>query len=31
VEQLTDLKQLLDAGVLTQPEFETAKAKILQA
>jgi membrane protease subunit (stomatin/prohibitin family) len=29
-EQLTELKQLLDAGVLTQPEFEAAKAKVLR-
>jgi Short C-terminal domain len=31
IEQLTELKQLLDAGVLTQAEFEAAKAKVLQA
>jgi hypothetical protein len=30
-EQLIELKQLLDAGVLTQAEFEAAKAKVLQA
>jgi hypothetical protein len=30
VEQLTDLKKLLDAGVLTQAEFDSQKAKILQ-
>jgi multidrug resistance efflux pump len=29
-EQLTQLKSLLDAGVLTQAEFETAKQKVLQ-
>jgi membrane protease subunit (stomatin/prohibitin family) len=29
-EQLTELKQLLDAGVLTQPEFDAAKAKVLR-
>ena len=29
-EQLTQLKGLLDAGVLTQAEFETAKQKVLQ-
>ena len=30
VEQLTELKSLLDAGVLTQAEFDAQKAKILQ-
>jgi hypothetical protein len=29
-EQLTELKSLLDAGVLTQAEFDAQKAKILQ-
>jgi hypothetical protein len=29
-EQLTQLKQLLDAGVLTQAEFDEQKAKILR-
>jgi len=29
VEQLTKLKGLLDAGVLTQQEFDAQKAKIL--
>jgi hypothetical protein len=29
VGELTKLKGLLDAGVLTQAEFETAKAKVL--
>jgi hypothetical protein len=31
VAELTKLKGLLDAGVLTQDEFETAKAKVLAA
>jgi len=30
VEQLTDLKKLLDAGVLTQEEFDVEKAKVLR-
>ena len=30
VDQLTDLKKLLDAGVLTQAEFDEQKAKILR-
>jgi Short C-terminal domain len=30
VKQLTDLKGLLDAGVLTQAEFDVQKTKILQ-
>jgi hypothetical protein len=30
-EQLTELKQLLDSGVLTQQEFEAAKAKVLRS
>ena len=30
VEQLTDLKKLLDAGVLTQEEFDVEKAKVLK-
>jgi hypothetical protein len=30
VEQLTDMKKLLDAGVLTQEEFDVEKAKILR-
>src|SRR5205814_1520092 len=30
IAQLTDLKGLLDAGVLTQAEFDTQKQKILQ-
>jgi hypothetical protein len=29
-EQLTELKALLDAGVLSQAEFDAQKAKILQ-
>ena len=29
-EQLTDLKKLLDAGVLTQEEFDVEKAKVLR-
>ncbi len=29
IEQLTQLKSLLDSGVLNQQEFEAAKAKIL--
>ena len=29
--ELTKLKQLLDAGVLTQEEFDAQKAKILAA
>jgi hypothetical protein len=29
VEQLTQLKSLLDAGALTQEEFDAAKAKLL--
>jgi membrane protease subunit (stomatin/prohibitin family) len=29
--QLTKLKELLDAGVLTQPEFDAQKAKILES
>lgn len=29
-EQLTQLKSLLDAGVLTQAEFEVEKARVLQ-
>jgi membrane protease subunit (stomatin/prohibitin family) len=29
VEQLTKLKGLLDSGVLTQDEFDAAKAKVL--
>ena len=31
MEQLTKLKGLLDAGVLTQPEFDAQKQKILQS
>ncbi len=31
VGQLTELKGLLDAGALSQDEFEAAKAKLLQA
>jgi Short C-terminal domain len=31
VAKLTELKQLLDAGVLTQDEFEAAKAKLLSS
>jgi len=31
MEQLTDLKKLLDAGVLTQAEFDIQKTKILQS
>ena len=31
VSQLTSLKGLLDAGALTQPEFDAAKAKLLAA
>jgi hypothetical protein len=31
IEQLTDLKKLLDAGVLTQAEFDLQKTKILQS
>jgi putative oligomerization/nucleic acid binding protein len=30
IAQLKDLKELLDAGVLTQAEFDTQKQKILQ-
>jgi hypothetical protein len=30
-EQLTQLKSLLDAGLLTQAEFDAQKAKILQS
>jgi Short C-terminal domain len=30
IEQLTELKKLLDAGVLTQAEFDVQKTKILQ-
>jgi hypothetical protein len=30
VEQLTELKQLLDSGVLSQAEFDAEKAKILR-
>ena len=30
VAQLTDLKKLLDAGVLTQTEFDSQKSRILQ-
>jgi hypothetical protein len=30
VEELTDLKNLLDAGALTQAEFDAQKAKLLQ-
>jgi hypothetical protein len=30
VEQLSQLKQLLDAGVLNQAEFEVEKAKVLR-
>jgi hypothetical protein len=29
-EQLTELKQLMDTGVLTPQEFEAAKAKVLR-
>lgn len=29
-EQLTDLKKLLDAGALTQEEFEVEKTKVLR-
>lgn len=29
--QLTKLKELLDAGILTQEEFDTEKAKVLSA
>jgi hypothetical protein len=31
VEQLTELKKLLDAGVLTQAEFDAQKSKILNS
>jgi len=31
LEQLTELKKLLDAGVLTQAEFDIQKTKILQS
>lgn len=31
VSRLTELKGLLDAGVLTQAEFDAAKAKVLSA
>lgn len=31
IEQLTKLKGLLDAGVLTQAEFDAQKQKILQS
>jgi len=31
MEELTKLKGLLDAGVLTQDEFDTQKQKILQS
>ena len=30
VTQLTDLKKLLDEGILTQAEFDAQKQKILQ-
>jgi hypothetical protein len=30
IAQLKDLKDLLDAGVLTQAEFDTQKQRILQ-
>lgn len=30
VEKLTELKKLLDAGILTQEEFDTQKAKVLE-
>jgi hypothetical protein len=29
VDKLTDLKKLLDAGILTQSEFDVQKAKVL--
>jgi hypothetical protein len=31
IEQLNELKKLLDAGVLTQAEFDVQKTKILQS